>query len=571
MSAGAAIPTDSPRFWSDAYTLRLVAPSVAASGAALPAAPCFLLPVADAVLAAGKSALLLQAYSRWRLAAAAARRSESGSAAALAAAEAGFGSPAKRRLSEYGALGFAIAAGQQPGGAAGSSQHPYGVPPPSAAFADGSELLSGAAGDGPGPEPLLLHEQMVRAVERQLQDQLLLCGGAGGGGSPSMGSPARAAGDASSPCSSGSSSHACHEEWVAACAATGDHMLLLPAEDALPALPAVPASAEQLPAARLATIEPPTLAAAESILHRPPQAAAPASQPAQPSSGQPSIADRMRAAAAARVAQASCPAAEQLPMLIIPPAPLEALAASSMPAGEAAGAEAPADGVAAAAEAHQFDGGAWQQWYERVAGALSQQLHVLDAIHAGGSGGGAARQPAAGSYGAPLGLAPYSGASPSQQLWGRGGGSGGGGTLGAAGPATHLLQPELAAEAPPLDVLLQHSLLRPVQAQIDAAGAALCTALLGHGLLRQVRGMRPYSHMCPASGFKPVRNLNRVSPFHRLTHPLLSPPCLVLPLYSWRCCGTHTCWAHRCWSPLSASCCAASGTPLASAASACAT
>ena len=477
-----------------------------------------MLPLAEGILAAGKAALLLQAYSSWRLAAAAARRAGSLGGGGAAAAAAGSGSPSKRRLSEFGALGFAIAAGQQGPG----QQHPYGVPPPALAAAEGLALFVGT-GEAPGPEPLPLHQQLERNLEERLQETALAASSGRGGASAGLALPAAAAaavaevaGSASpgSTSSSGggasSGSRACHAEWAAA-AACGDHTLLLPPGDLLPPLPAVPASAEELPATAAATIPPPPLApeplGADSQAHAAAQAQRSSGGKGASTSGELSMAERMRAAAAARVAQATCAALDQLQQLIIPPAPLEALAA-------AAGADAAALAAtpeAAAAAARQFDGGAWQQWYARVATSLSQRLQVLDSLR-GSSGGGAAAASAAtsrpiGSFGVPLGLPRYTGASPSEQLWGRGGtpGSGGSGSALLGGGAAPPLRAELAAEAPPLDVLLQDSLLRPVRAQVDAAGGALCTALLRHGLLRQVRracwmraGAGAAPRMCPA-------------------------------------------------------------------------
>ena len=187
-------------------------------------------------------------------------------------------------------------------------------------------------------------------------------------------------------------------------------------------------------------------------------------------------------------------AAAQLPLLIIPPAPLEALAVEAGSGGAAGGAAASRDAAQQAQQAQQFDGAAWQGWYRRVASSLSHQLQVLDSISAGGSssnsGSTAGSRRLAGGYGVPLGLPRYTNASPSEQLWGRRGsqagsaGSSGASSWGVAGGQP--LQPQLAAEAPPLDVLVQQSLLRPVRAQVDAASSALCTALLRHGLLRQV-------------------------------------------------------------------------------------
>lgn len=490
-AAGSSIPTDSPRFWSEAYTLRL-------TGTGLPAAPCFLLPLADGILAAGKAALLLQAYSSWRLAAAAARRSDSfaGSAAPAAGTSGGGGgSPSKRRLSEFGALGFAIAAGRQ------AEQHPYGVPPPVPAAAEGLVLLASEGPGVPGPEPLHLHQQLVRNLEEQLQEQLALVSDDGRGGGMQTSPPRNAGGAAAtaprsaSPTSSRSSdSHVFQREWQAATAACSEHTLLLPAQDALPPLPTVPASAEQLPAAAAATI---SVFPEHSVAGRGAAEGMAISHSSSSSHGggsrggsgsPPSIANRMRAAAAARVAQATSPATEQLPQLMIPPAPLEALAA----AAQAVGSPQAVSEAAAEAADQQFDGGAWQQWYARVAAALSQQLHVLDSIRSEGSGtpvsASSVRQPA-GTFGVPLGLPRYTSARPSEQLWGRGGAgaaAGGGRSTMLGACAAQQLRPALAAEAPPLDVLLQDSLLRPVRAQVDAAGGALCTALLRHGLLRQV-------------------------------------------------------------------------------------
>lgn len=435
--------------------------AAASPAGGLPAAPCFLLPLADSILAAGKSALLLAAYSNWRVAAAAAAARPG--AAPLPAIE--VASPSKRRLSEYSALGFAVA-GQHAGGQA----HPYGVPPPAApALADaGLALLGGGGGDAPAPEPLLLHQQLVRNLEVQLLEQLEF------GGSSSSPAPLKAARVASlqQPSTSASSdgSHACHEEWLQAGAACDGHMLLLPDEDSLPPLPPVPASAEQLPAAQLATIGA--------------WAGHPSAAPSSQHSSGLSIADRMQAAAEARVAQASGAAMEQLPLLIIPPAPLQALAAAAAATpGSEGGAAAAARVAAAAEEAQRFDGSAWQQWYQQVSTSLSQQLQVLDRVPSSDGRTGSAEL-LAGSCGAPLGLPRYAGGSLAEQLWGRGGADAGmlGGTLHQA------LQPQLASAAPPLDVLLQHSLLRPLWSQVDAASGALCASLLRHGLMRQVGG-----------------------------------------------------------------------------------
>ncbi|PRW51046.1 gamma-tubulin complex component 5-like [Chlorella sorokiniana] len=503
-ASGASIPTDSPRFWSDAYTLRRTAATAA------PAVPCFLLPLADSILSAGKAALLLNAYSSWRLAAAAARGSAAAPAGGSAAPEV-FASPSKRRLSEYGALGFAIAAGQGPGQHS-RPPHPYGVPPPAAAALADSLVAAGSDGDAPGPEPLLLHQQLLQNLEAQLQEQLAFGGSlsspvkgsaqlltvAGATGATAAGaSPAGSrSSDASSSGTSGGS-HTCHEEWQQACAACEDHTLLLPPEDALPQLPAVPASADRLPAAPLATIAQPPLGLdgqppAEPPVQQTAAGVAASSGVAQSSNGQPTIGDRMRAAAAARTAQACCTAAAQLSLLIIPPAPLEAMAL-------AAGSRAQANGTAAACEAQQaqqaqqFDGAVWQEWYRRVASSLSQQLQVLDSISAVGSSSSSAATSSrrlAGGYRVPLGLPRYTNASPSEQLWGRSGSPAASSASLLGVPGAQPLQPQLAAAAPPLDVVLQHSLLRPVRTQVDAASGALCTALLRHGLLRQLAALR---------------------------------------------------------------------------------
>lgn len=366
-------------------------------------------------------------------------------------------------------------------------------------------MAAGSDGDAPGPEPLLLHQQLLQNLEAQLREQLAFGGGGsspvklaaqlvltGAAGSAAVAaSPVASSGNSSS---SGGGSHVCHEEWQQACAACSDHTLLLPPEDTLPPLPIVPPSAHQLPAAALATITQSLLeldggsASAQPVQRE--ATASEASVDAQQSrNGQPTIADRMRAAAAARTAQATCTAAAQLPLLIIPPAPLEALAvAASSGAGED-GAAAASDAAQQAQQAQQFDGAAWQEWYRRVASSLSHQLQVLDSIGAGGrsSSSGAGSRRLVGGYGVPLGLPRYTNASPSEQLWGRDGAQGdsAAGLLGV--PGGQLLQPQLAAAAPPLDVVLQHSLLQPVRIQVDAASGALCTALLRHGLLRQVR------------------------------------------------------------------------------------
>ena len=529
--AGVGIPTDSPRFWSEGYTLRTVAGTGTAassgacggSGSGVPAAPCFLLPLAHSILAAGKAALLLQAYSSWRLAAAAAAAGHSSAAGAPAGAVDGGGSPSKRRLSEYGALGFAIAAGGQQ---EQQQQHPYGVLQPAAPLpVDSLALLdelapAGGGSEGPGPEPLLLHQQLVRNLEAQLREQLLLStqetapqqleleqqeGSAAtedGGASPASGSSCTS----SYSSSSSGGSHVYRDEWAQASAACGDHaLLLLPAPDALPLLAAMPSTPEGLPAAAAATIAPaPPPAAAGWADGCGPAPAGSSNRRKSPansssnSSSMPSIAERMRQAGTARVQQAAgTAAADQLALLIIPPAPLEALAAAAAADASGGGTEeaaaTEAAAAAAAAAAAQFDSSSWRQWYQRVSASLSQQLQVLDSICAGDNGSSRRRQ--VGSYGVPLRLPCYTG-SPSEQLWGRGAAaasagtssSGGGGlsSLAVATQQRQQLRPELAAGAPPLDVLLQHSLLRPVRAQVEASGGALCSALLRHGLLRQV-------------------------------------------------------------------------------------
>lgn len=530
----------------DAYTLRR------ASGSGTPAAPCFLLPLADSILSAGKAALLLNAYSSWRLAAAAARGSAAAPPGSSTAQEA-FASPSKRRLSEYGALGFAIAAGQGPG-LQGGPPHPYGVPPPAAATLAGSLAAAGSDGDAPDPEPLLLHQQLLQNLEAQLREQLAF-GGSGSsplkgsaqlalvgaaGSAAAAASPGASSGNSSS--SSGGGSHACHEEWQQACVACSDHTLLLPPEDTLPPLPIVPPSAHQLPAAPLATITQLLLeldggSASPQPVQR--EATASAAVDAQQSrNGHPTIADRMRAATAARTAQATCTAAAQLPLLIIPPAPLEALAVAASSGAREDGAAAASD---AAQQAQQFDGAAWQKWYRRVASSLSHQLQVLDGIGAGGgSSSGAGSRRLVGGYGVPLGLPRYTNASPSEQLWRRDGAQGdsAAGLLGV--PGAQPLQPQLAAAAPPLDVMLQHSLLRPVRTQVDAASGALCTALLRHGLLRQVRlgsrgqmGCAPLRACAPAHTALPDAHRQEWPPPLADVPPLSScPPCPMIPQLS---------------------------------------
>ncbi|KAL4444278.1 hypothetical protein ABPG75_012015 [Micractinium tetrahymenae] len=573
---GPEVPTDSPRFWSEAFILRpastgsLSAGAAAAVGAgapAPPAAPSFLAPLAGSILAAGKSSLLLQAYSSWRLAAAAAAptgaaavtaRQHLASSYGGAAPAEGPPSPAKRRLSEFGALGFAVAADhwpqqQQPG----QEQGPYGVgrahsvPLPTIAAAGAWELLcssSHGVGDGPSLEPPQLHQKLLEGLEAQLEEKLALAkrlqqqqqlevqqlqaATAAAGGHA----------DGSSTSSTTGSSRIFTGDWQQPAAACGDHALLLPAQDTLPPLPAVPPTPEGLPVASIAIISPAGAehsncddGADEAAAHdaRAAAAAGAVSKQGSSSSGssgasrEPSIAERMRQAAAARASQASGLAAAQLPLLIIPPAPLEAcLAAAPDRIDQATGSSAAdmqqAGGPASEAAAAQFDSRSWQEWYRQTAAALSQQLHVLDCLGplvsgtaGGGSGGGRhrtggrggrRRQPLAGSFGVPLGLATDSCGSACDQLWGRSssstagrtssGSDGSGGTskvLSSSGAARQRReQLRLAAEAPPLDVLLERSLVHPIQAQVEAAGGALCAVLLRHGLLRQLASMRGF-------------------------------------------------------------------------------
>ncbi|KAI3426972.1 hypothetical protein D9Q98_006916 [Chlorella vulgaris] len=581
--SGDDIPTDSPRFWSDAYTLRLGSSGGAAAGGGghpVAAAPSFLLPLAPSILAAGKTSLLLHAHSAWRMAAAAAAAGSGGAGGraallppplAAVPAEAAE-SPSKRRLSEYGALGFAIATGRQ-GSQEQQLHQPYGVPPSAAAAAlpDSLMLLGGegeAAGVVPGSEPPPLHQQLLRNLEAQLQQHLRVAhssvtphcgspapaqrqhqgqhqpklfrptGGADGGAAAAGAATATAAaagaanGEEASGSGSGSSGSRSPcwgllQEWQPAGVLSDDYNpLVLPESDTLPQLLALPASAEGLPAAKQAIIlscEP------DSVLTAPVPSAAPQGSLSGSGSGsgsncrgsghgsgeasssgrssgnggdkladtsssrgkrELSMAERMHQATAARVRQATGAALEQLPLLLIPPAPLADLAAATgVIAAEQSspGAIEASDGngraVLAAAEVPGaggplFDSSSWQQYYRQVSAALAQQLDVLDCL----SGG---RQPAS-SYGVPLGLPQYRG-RPAEQVWGRSGGS---------CPNTGLLvqqqplQPALVVEAPPLQVLLQHSLLQPVQAQVDVCGAALCTALLRHGLMRQLAALR---------------------------------------------------------------------------------
>lgn len=524
MRAGADIPTDSPRFWSEAYTLR-TSSSGGGAGCGVTAAPCFLLPLAPSILAAGKATLLLQAYSSWRLAAAAAgaawREGPGGSSTALpaaAAAAAGLAeSPSKRRLSEYGALGFAIAAGHQEA----QRQQPYGVPPPAALQPrDGFALLGEGAQDEPLQEPPQLHQQLLRNLEAQLQQHMELGSDmqtrqaqsqhqrqlfSQAGKAVSAGAGVEAGADDAGS-SQSSDSHTCLQEWQPSAAGL-DHSMLLPDADTLPALVVLPASPEGLPAAQEAVIqaaaEPsPASGAANGAEHG---RAHGSSSSSRGRGSVPSMGDRMRQAAAARVRQATCAAAEQLPLLLIPPAPLEAISTAAAAAARDArsGGASPADAAAAAAEPEavaaaatsQFESSSWQQYYQQVSAALAQQLDVLDCLGGGGGGSGSRQRQLASSYGVPLGLPAYSG-NPSEQLWGRDGGAsaraaaGTGTATSPAAPGLQVwqqpLQPQLAAEAPPLQVLLQHSLLQPVQAQVEAASSSLCSSLLRHGLLRQV-------------------------------------------------------------------------------------
>ena len=570
--AGAAIPTDSPRFWSEAFTLRPAGGAAAAAAAAAApgggpppaAAPCFLAPLAESILSAGKSTLLLQAYSAWRLAAAAASAEQRSAGGGASGGRGAWGtegppSPAKRRLSEFGALGFSAADSQQ-----GQQGQPYGVPQPPATAAAASlawlrEASPGAGGgEGPGPEPLALHQQLLLNLEAQLHEQLSLTAGVqvegaqppgeealqlheDGSAEAGAGAGGSAGGDDGS--SSASSEHELQHEWLAGAATCDAHTLQLPPLDMLPPLPVVPACAEALPAARTATISPADVAAAAGC----------EATPASSASAEPSIAERMRQAAAVRAGQAMCAAAEQLPDLLIPPAPFKALSGAARgdhaADGAAGGAAQRADEAAA-----QFESGAWQEWYRQTAAALSQQLHVLDCLGGGGASGN--QRQLLSSYGVPLGLTPYSG-SACDQLWGyRPGG-------GARQLPSAALGPAAAAEAPPLDVLLQHSLLRPVQAQVEAAGGELCTALLRHGLLRQVRthptaGARLHGAPCVwpllARGCLAVCCASSMT--HQRSLKCANPPLLAC---SWACFGTLTCCPRKRCSPLSASCCTASG------------
>lgn len=570
-TTGPEVPTDSPAFWSEAFALRPASPPALTGGtaavtaaAAPPAAPSFLVPLAASILAAGKSMLLLQAYSSWRLAAsgveplgatAMAAREHPASAPAGPAVDEGPPSPAKRRLSELGALGFAVAADparqqQQPG----QERRPYGaggggsVPPPALAARAGDwkqQIFGQEGGDDLALDPPQLHRQLLEGLQSQLEEKLALSkrlhqqqqleaqqlGAAAACGSHAVGSRGSEAGTTSS-------GRVFRGDWQQPAAACGDHALQLPAQDTLAPLPELPATPDGLPAASLATISP---AVAEDADDQ--EAAATVAPPAgagavgkrcssagcggSGESGELPIGERMRQAARARASQAAGAAAAQLPLLIIPPAPLGACLEAAPSRADRAVDSGGADPRQAAAEqgpggeavapAVQFDSASWQAWYQQTAAALSRQLHVLDCLGpqvgadsggsrsssgSGGKGtgqwGGTRKRPLAGSFGVPLGLPTARSGSACDQLWGRASSAGrsgsgapgsnhAGSALGSGDAAQQRRdQPGLAAEAPPLGVLLDRSLLQPIQAQVDAAGGALCAVLLRRGLLRQV-------------------------------------------------------------------------------------
>lgn len=487
--------------------------------------------------------LLLQAYSSWRLAAAAAG---SAGAAALTArqhlasslggdgADEGPPSPAKRRLSEFGALGFALAAEPGRGRQQAYQRHaPRGAiahaPPLSAEATAGAQERWGGGqdeDDGVGTEPPQLHRQLLEGLEAQLEEKLasakqlkqqqqleavmrLEAAGYGGG---SSGSDASDAGSGRIVCG----------DWQHAAAASSDHALLLPTQDMLPPLPQVPATPDGLPVASRATISPAAVDDADSpaVVAAARQFAGAGAGAADGASGsrrscssnasqELPIAERMRQAAGARAAQAAGTAAAQLPFLIIPPAPLEAClaAASDKQAERAAGSSA---GTLQAEReqapvgtwpdaAVQFDSHSWQEWYQQTAAALSRQLHVIECpgllVGSSSSRDGPGRRSGRqhrlppGSFGVPLGLPTGCSGSACEQLWGEGSPRGGlGRSRGGDAAQQRRQQPGMAAEAPPLGVLLECSMMQPIQAQVDAVGGALCAALLRRGLLRQVGG-----------------------------------------------------------------------------------
>lgn len=468
-----------------------------------------------------------------------------------AAGDEGPPSPAKRRLSELGALGFALAAdpGQQQ--QLGHGQHTHGAAgghsmTQTTAAGRGGAWLQGHSSqvesDSMDLEPPQLHQQLLEGLQVQLEEKLtvakrqqqqqlleasqLEAAAANGDAGGSSGSDRSIQGSGRIFCG----------DWQQPAAACGDHALLLPEQDTLPPLPQLPPTPDGLPAASVATIAP---SAAEEVDAQEPDTAAASSSCAGGTGGNqgsgnccsgsafqwPTIAERMRRAAGARASQTAGAAAEQLPLLMIPPEPVgacleaapdraERAADSSATAMQQAEAEQ-GPGSEPSAVAVQFDSSSWQGWYQRTAAALSQQLHVLDCLGPAASGagghscasssdskglGGRRQRPPTGSFGAPLGLQTSASGSACDQIWGRSSGAGelGGGNAGSnragrahgssdAAARQRRQQPRLAAEAPPLGVLLQRSLLQAVQAQVDVAGSTLCAVLLRRGLLRQVK------------------------------------------------------------------------------------
>eukprot|EP00887_Chlorella_sp_A99_P001169 scaffold14.g1169.t1 len=511
VAASASVAVDSPAFWTNAYCLR-----VRSDGA--PAVPSFLAPLADAILAAGKSALLLQAHSAWRRAAAAARVGPSRAVPALpltpeAACE---GSPSKRRLSELGALGFALAAA--PAAALG-----YGAPPPTAprpletwGSADLRQLQRLAApGGGEEAEEEAehppLYRMLVESLREQLEEAALLTEsnqpaapsqllGAQPADAAAEAPAAPAAGHSERPAAerSGGEGHELLEDWLAATACSSARRLLAP-PDELPPLPPIPAAPEVLPQAVVQPL-PPISSSAEDACDG---AAGGEHASSHPRS---TIGDRMRAAAAARVLQAEAEPADQLPLLLVRPAALESLAEAGgegepRPPPEAwqppaSTRQGQADGSnAEACAAPDFESGAWAKWYARTAAALSCQLQLVGSSRAAmlppslRPATPPPRQRRLTSWGVPLTLPAFeSGAGVACQLWQGPVPVAAAGSLAAPAPAP--LPPRLLREAPPLQALLQRGLLRPVADAAEAAGGRLCAALLRQGLLAQLGALR---------------------------------------------------------------------------------
>ena len=517
---------DSTGFWTNAFGLRLCADGTT------PALPPFLLPLANQILAAGKSALLLQAHAAWR-------RGAADGAAACAAAGApsaaaptrrlDLESPSKRRLSEFGALGYALADGRGRGDGreAAAARAPYAPLPPPApletwASSDVRALqrlaTEATEGEEEAAEPLPLHQHLLRSLREQLEEAAqspaptgaasaaaalavkqaqaqAAPGGVTGAAATAGGISGRSDGGGCDGHGDGASGgeHEVLAGWLAATACDA-HRLLLDPPDELPPLPAVPASPPVPPGA---VIQAPTPAFAGCSAGGSVAISGPGPIGGAEGCLGLSIGDRMRAASSARVAAAAVEPLDALPQLLVSPAVLPAVELEAAQQQRQAEGGCSATGARLHPPSPEFESSVWAQWYERTAAALSTQLQL---IHGGGGGDNNSRQSRRrqrqqqlASCGVPLALEPFEpGVSAATQVWRRTAA----GTLAAPNtanaPDSNLAMavplptpPALASEAPPLGVLLQRALLRPVADAAEAAGGRLCAALL-----RQVRTRR---------------------------------------------------------------------------------